>query len=646
MEDITTDTQVHANPLRVLVAVSIFLCSLFGFSQGSLSTSNKKALKLYAKADKKYKERDFEASISFLEEATSIDSTFFEAFIRMGSLYNALGQLDSVYSKFGSYLRQAPDPISSVLERMAFMSFDRGDYAQSSIYLDSFLGKVPEKATDKEIHLLRASLIFARQQLSNPQEINISELPLEINRYKLQYLPTMTVDGATMIYTKRDVFSGDEDIVVSHKKNGKWESSQSISHRINTPLNEGACTISADGRTMIFTSCDRRDAYGSCDLFISTKTGEAWSRPKNLGKRVNSRYWESQPSLSADGKTLYFTSNRPGGFGGRDLWVTKNVDGKWREPANLGKTINSFKDETTPFIHFNGKNLFFSSNSYEGMGGFDLFSAELQDSTWTKPKNLGYPINTFRDEVAFLVTSDGKEGYFAKEEQKNREILDSRIVQLTLPDSLQPSGTSFVVGKVMDAETRLPLKASIEIVDVPSNKKLYDSNSDSVTGEFYMVLPPKAELAGYIKRPGYLYSNFHFETDEAYLSNDTLVVLLESLIEGQKLVLKNIYFDTDSYELDERSLSELESVIQLLKQNPSLSIEINGHTDDIGNKEYNQLLSENRAKAVHSAIISAIEDARVTFKGSGDTQPLVPNTSDSNRQSNRRIEFRVIRLKQ
>ena len=375
MENFASDTQIHANSIRTFANLFAFFILLgFSFSQGNLSTTSKKASKLYQKADKKYKERDFEAAITFLEEAVQMDNSFFEAYIRMGSLYNALGLLDSVYSKFGSYLKTAPDPIVSVLERMSFMAFDRGEYQVSSSYLKQFLGKVPEREKDRDIQLLLASLQFSSQQLQSPLKIEVKELPIAINRYKLQYLPAITVDGRTMIYTKRDVFSSDEDIVISYKTNGSWEPSQSISARINTPLNEGACTVSADGRTMIFTSCDRRDAYGSCDLFISRKVGTSWSKPKNLGKQINSQYWESQPSLSADGKTLYFSSNRPGGFGGRDIWVSYNQNDQWGRPKNLGGTVNSFKDETTPFIHFNGNSLYFSSNSYPWNGGIRSLS--------------------------------------------------------------------------------------------------------------------------------------------------------------------------------------------------------------------------------------------------------------------------------
>ncbi|GAB4249228.1 MAG: hypothetical protein Tsb0034_28550 [Ekhidna sp.] len=647
MENFTSNAQVHANSLKGVLCLCILCFSIQLPAQQKLSTSDKKAQKLYEKADKKYKERNFEEAITLLEEATTRDSEFFEAHIRLGSFYNALGNLDSVYSKFRKYVQSAPDPIASVIERMAHMSFDRGYYEEAKRYLNSFLNKVPEKSSDPEIALLKASIDFSLQEVESGSSIEIQEMPATINRYQLQYLPVLTVDNSTLIYTKRDVFSGDEDIVVSKKKDGQWQPSKSVSERINTPLNEGACTVSADGRTMILTSCDRRDALGSCDLYISKKVGENWSRPKNMGNLINSRYWESQPSLSADGRTLFFASNRPGGYGGRDIWMANQKNGVWEKPKNLGAEVNTSWDETTPFIHFNGINLYFSSNGYPGMGGYDLYETKKLDSTWAAPKNLGYPINTFRDEVAFLVDAKGEQAFFAKEEMKNREILDSRIVTFMLPNSLRPLSSSYLIGKVVDKIDYRPLKAAVEVFDLKKGNLLYSNSSDSVSGEFYMVLPSEKELSGYVKKQGYLFESFTFSTTySSNLSLDTLLVTLRRVEEGQSLVLNNIYFETNSYELDKKSHAEVVSVFELLQENPTIKVEIEGHTDNVGSKAYNQELSSKRALAVRDALLKlGISPSKVQFKGYGYERPVKPNDTEENRKSNRRIEFRVLRTK-
>lgn len=650
MEDIITDTQIHGHSLRrVLLSILIFLSSICLLAQGQLSTDSKKAQKLYEKADKKYRERDFNTSIALLQQAIKQDPNFFEAYIRIGSLYNAMGQLDSVYSNFSSYARTAPDPIASVLEKLASMAFDRGHYEKSKNYLDRFLQQVPERGSSPEIQLLKRSLSFAEDQLAKEKDsIEVVLLPNTINKFKLQYLPSVTIDNGSMFYTKRDFVQGDEDIVVSHYENGKWTTAESVSSRINSSLNEGACSVSADGRTMIFTSCDGKNSLGSCDLYITYKSGESWSRPKNLGKRVNSIYWESQPSLSADGKTLYFSSNRSGGFGGRDIWVSYNEGGIWTVPMNLGDSINTPKDETTPFIHPNGVSLYLSANGYPGMGGYDLYVATKSDSIWSRPENLGYPINTYKDEVAIVIGANGETAYFAKEEQKNYEILDSKIVSIKLPERVKANATSYIIGRVFDQITSKPLKAGVEVVDLRSNAIIYNSQSDSISGEYYMVLPAGLDLAAYVKKKGYLYNDFHFQTQySASLRPDTIDINLIPISEGKTLVLKNIYFETDSYVIDDRSQSEIENALQLINENPDITVEISGHTDNTGSYEYNLNLSELRAKAVYTSLISkGINENRITYKGYADTLPITSNDNEIDRQSNRRIEFRVLRTKQ
>lgn len=649
MEHFSTNTQVHGHSLRnALLFLFLYVGYTFSISsQIPLSTSDKKAKKFYEKAEKSIKDRDFETAIDLFSQAAKRDPDFYEAYLRIGSLYNMMGNQDSVYANFSKYISTTPNPSLAVLNRLSFMSFDRGFYRQSQKYLDQYLNAKPEMQDDKEISILAESILFAQEQVQNESNLVIEKLPEAINRFDLQYLPAITIDNSTMIFTKRDFVSDDEDIVVSYFKEGKWSPAESISNRINSPLNEGACTISADGKTMIYTSCDGRDSFGSCDLYISRKSNGNWSRPKNLGKPINTHYWESQPSLSADGSTLYFSSNRVGGQGGRDLWVSNYEQGRWQNPINLGQKVNSFKDETTPFIHSNSETLYYSSNGYVGMGGFDLFQSNLQDSLWSDPINLGYPINTFRDEVALLIAGDGKTAYYAQESQKNNEILDSDIVSFTLPQDLRVAQASYILGKVIDGKTNQPLKANIEVIDVNTNKLLFNSHSDPLTGEYLMVLPINNELAGYVKKKGYIYSDFHFSSSQnSILEPDTILVELSKVSVGEKLVLKNIYFETDSYTIDDRSESELASMLELLNENPLIKIEIGGHTDNVGIKAYNQKLSEKRAQTIYNELIErGVESSRLTFKGYADEMPIYPNTNDFNRQSNRRIEFRVIRDK-
>lgn len=625
-----------------------FLFPVLFLSGQSLSSENKRALRLYRKGEVKTKERDFDSALKLFTKATASDSRFYEAYLRKANLYHRMGMEDSVYTHLGKYLEFTDKPSTSILNQMAKMSFGRGQYDDAQDYLDKLVWLQPDMKRHREVHWLNNSLNFAKSQVARDSvlTLEIVEMPQEINRFTLQYLPAMTIDAHGLYYTKRDTISGDEDIVVSYFNAGKWTEAQSISAKINSTYNEGACAISADGRTLVFTSCDRHDSYGSCDLYVSNKTGKNWSIPRNIGKPINTEYWESQPSLSADGKWLIFSSNRPGGQGNRDLWSSYYLDKTWTFPANMGEEINTFKDETTPFLHPNGETLYFSSNGHPGMGGFDLYKADRIDAAWSEAQNLGVPINTFRDETGLLITSDGQEALFAKEIRKNHEILDSKIVNFQ-PRTIKTRPASYIIGKVTDAKTGAELRAEIEVYDLKLDTLLYSASSDSINGRYVMTLPPDRELGCYVKRRGYLFYENRFLThSNATTKPDTINIALRPIEVNQVIVLKNIYFDVDSYDLDEKSKTEIRNIAEILHQNKGLLVEISGHTDNQGKKSYNQQLSENRAKGVYDALRHAgIDERQLTFVGHADRFPIQSNATAEGRKSNRRIEFRVLNIK-
>ncbi len=666
MADFHTSTQIHKRTLVLLLRSKktfnvkdliqslllkslVVFCCLFSTAfdlaaQKKLSSSNKKALKFYEKGQEKTKERDFESAIDFYSRAIVADPNFHEAYFRKGSLYRAMGVEDSVYDSFTTYLSLTKYPAPTVLSEVANMAFRRGAYNLAKGWIEKAVKVGPSMVKDREIQLLRNSLEFAISESKKDSSLNITLLPKEINQFALQYLPTITIDNSAIYFTKRDQIKGDEDIVVSYYENGAWGDAQSISSKINTPMNEGACAVSANGRTLIFTSCDKRDSFGSCDLYISQKVGESWTRPKNIGKPVSSPYWESQPSLSADGKKLFFTSTRPGGQGGRDIWVSYHRGGNWTRPFNLGKHVNTFKDETTPFIHPNGETLYFSSNGHVSMGGFDLYQSTLTDSTWKEVKNLGYPVNTHHDEVALLIAGDGQTAYFAKEKERNYQLVESRLVSFELPNRLKTKPATYIIGKVVNDETSEPLRANLEVYDLKKDELLFEAKSDSLTGDYVMVLPSGKELGGYVKKKGFLFYDYHFISEpNTPAIPDTIEIRLKPIAVGQSLVLKNIYFETSSYELDDKSKTEINNVVEILKDNPKILVEISGHTDNIGSKTYNLKLSENRAKSVLQELVRfGISATRVKYRGYADEQPIATNETEEGRQSNRRIEFSVI----
>ena len=433
-------------------------------------------------------------------------------------------------------------------------------------------------------------------------------------------------------------------VISSKNTDGSWSDPESISDNINTKFNEGTCTISANGRTIIFTSCSGRSSMGSCDLYISYKLGDQWTDPENMGININSRNWESQPSLSADGRILYFVSDRSGGYGKRDIWKSQWVDGQWTKAANLGPTINTAEEEVSPFIHVNGQTLYFSSKGFPGMGGYDIFFSEWQSNKWTVPNNLGYPINTSDDQVSLFITANGKNGYYSYE-LKGPNTYKSLLYFFQVPEAIRVKNKSnYIAGKVLNVATKKPLQAQVELFDINADSLRATVTSDSLTGDYLQILTDGSEYALYVSKPGYLFESLRFDYQVSQDREPILIdIYLQPIKSGIASTMNNIFFEVDKYEIKQKSRTELNKTVMFLQTNPSVRIEIAGHTDNSGNDSHNRQLSLNRAKAVHQFLIDqGINTKRLTYKGYGSTLPVAPNDSGKNRQLNRRIEFKIL----
>ncbi|MEO9477399.1 MAG: OmpA family protein [Cyclobacteriaceae bacterium] len=618
-------------------------------SAQTLSTDNKKCIKLYHKAEEAVIDRDFEAAIELYKDAIDRDPNFREAYLKLAAIYKIHQLKDSAKVYYQGYADvTANEKVSyKIWRNLAYLQFESGEYDRARYSLNEVLTQKPEHRNDPDLSWLEQSVDFSRQAIKNPWEITIDAMPSTINQYQLQYFPIVSVDGNTIIYTKRDSNrpDADEDIVYSIKQNSEWIPATSISKRINTELNEGACTISAGGRILIFTSCDAGRTFGNCDLFVTYKQGDQWSKPENMGAVVNSKYWDSQPSLSPDGRVLYFSSNRIGGFGKRDIWMTVN-DGKgWGKPKNLGNTINGFRDETTPFIHANNDVLFFSSTSHPGLGGYDLFFSKKENGKWSKVKNLGFPINTFNDEVSIFIAANGRDAYYSQEVFEQGMLTSSDIVRFKIPrDSLGLNKSSYIAGRVFDAETSVPLSADLNLMNLNDSSDLYIVSSDGQTGEYFLTITEGREYGVFVDKAGYLFENLSFEAhSNSALDPDTIDIPLKPLREGNTIILQNIYFDFDSHVPNNRSYHELRTIARYMKDNPKISFEIEGHTDNRGNAAYNLELSQKRAESVQTLLVSlGVAKNRLRPIGYGASKPLNTANTESAHQSNRRIAFRVI----
>jgi outer membrane protein OmpA-like peptidoglycan-associated protein len=495
---------------------------------------------------------------------------------------------------------------------------------------------------------------FAVNAMKNPVPFNPVSVGSGINTNDDEYWPSITADGQTLMFTRQPNISNNpdfkgvvqEDFYISYFVNNVWQKAFNAGAPLNTIQNEGAQTLSSDGSYMYFTACNRPDGLGNCDLYFSAFNNGKWSEPYNLGAPVNTNHWESTPSISADGKTLFFSSSRPGGYGGKDIWLTRlNDKNKWTEPVNLGSVINTEGDEMSPFIHFDGKTLYFASDGRVGMGGFDLFVSRMKDdSTWTEPQNLGYPINTFNDEMGLIIESGGQKAYYSSVRDKSR---GKDIFSFNLYEAVRPNPVSYIKGKVYDKMTGRLLKAEYELINLSTGKIIIKNVTDD-TGNFLVCLPSGYNYGINVSKPGYLFYSENFMLEGIHTASKPYIkkIVLNPAIVGEKMQLSNVFYEIDSWQLKKESITELDNLVSLLSENSNLVMEIGGYTDSTGSEQYNMALSEKRALSVVNYLIKrGISSDRLKYKGYGNTSPLGDNVTSEGRKLNRRPEAKIVELK-
>ncbi|GAB4018292.1 hypothetical protein GCM10028773_17490 [Spirosoma koreense] len=611
----------------------------------------KKAQELYAQSIRLFGERKAGEAIPFMEQAIKQDPAFTDAYLKLGQLYEFTKRYDPAIAAYRNAIQLQPDsPTSgSAYQALSTILLRLGRYGEALPYLEKFQSLfAPQSAQAKRIARQLATARFGQEALQHPQTVDPKPLSSVLQTTPSQYFPVLTADEQTLVFTALKP-EGDEDLMTATFNGETWSPPVSLAPTINTPENEGTASLSADGRTIVFTACQGRKGFGSCDLYMSRKTGSDWSSPENLGPTINSRYYESQPALSADGRQLYFVSDRPGGKGLRDIWRSEfGPDGNWTDPVNLGEPINTAFNEASPFIHPNGLSLFFASEGHVGMGGYDLFVTDSKDSGWSMPTNLGYPINTSEDQASLFVSANGKHAYYSYEEQKEGVSQKSRLYTFDLPESLRErvKPVSYLKGIVADAKTKKPLAATVELIDLKTNQTISKVQADTQTGMYTAVLPSGGEYALYVSVPGYLFKSLSFDfTQKTKGEGISLSVPLEPVAAGSSAneTLNNLFFETGRYDLAEKSRTELDRLAAFLQANPAVKVEISGHTDDKGDAAVNQTLSQKRAQSVVSYLTKAgISPARIRAIGYGKTRPIAPNTTEENRQLNRRIEWKVL----
>ena len=627
---------------------------------------DKKALESYRAGADAGRKGDRRNAERYLNDAIEREPGFVDAVVELASLYYAAGE----YAEAETYLERAAGYAGragyEALYGLAMAELKQEKYDEAAEHLAGYLAHT-EPREDRRVaaESFLADARFRARALANPIAIALEPLPPAINTpEQAEYLPALSADGRTLVFTRR-VGNRQEDFFVSTRSDTGWTEALPLEN-VNTPDNEGAQSLSADGRHLVFTACNREDGLGSCDLYAASLVDGHWTPPVNLGAPVNTKAWESQPALSANGDLLFFASKRAGGHGGADLYASgRTATGAWSEPINLGPVVNSAKDDQAPYFHADGRTLYFMSEGHPGMGGFDLYVARLgDDRAWQTPTNLGYPLNTEANEGALAVALDGRTAYFATDTRAADPTSlttggtrggATDLYTFALPPDARAGAATYLLARVVDAVTDRPVAAVATLSDPRDERPFLKRRASATDGSLLVVLPAGQPYALAVEEPGYAFYSDRFELTEAASIDEPFELLIrlqpltaptgqpEAPAEGAPIVLRNVLFATASAELLPESRAELTRLRALLDDNPTLRIRLQGHTDDVGDDAANQELSQRRAAAVREFLIDAgIDPARLEAVGYGETRPQVPNADAESRRLNRRTEFVIL----
>lgn len=611
-----------------------------------------RAIKMHQEGDELTQKRMYTEAIEKYKASILREASFLESYVKWGRILLTLGRPQEAIDVALRGESRAVNASTQIKSDFGWLKIHcylgLGDF-RSAVEEFSIVDPLLSETFKRTPHYkeINEQIDFIKIQLGKYIEIEKEMLEEPLNQFALQYFPVLTADSRKILFTKRDGTHPhqNEDIYVAYLGDDgeTWSLPFGIAENINTPYNEGTCTISADGNILIYTSCDAPDSFGSCDLYVAYKINGQWQRPTNMGKNVNSRSWDSQPSLSADGRILFFSSNRRGGMGGNDIYYTlRMTDGSWSEAKNLGDKVNTPKDEVSPFIYFNNEILFFASNGHKGFGGMDLFISRVKEGEFTTPENLGYPINDHQDQLALFITAQRDYGYYTESTFLEGEVERSFLYRFKFPEEINLGEKLMVTeGRVLNSKTGLPVQAKLSLVSLVNDSTLYQFRSDGKSGEFMMLYPDKAFSGLYVEKEGYLPKIYNVERDHLQ-DKSNLEIELTPISSGEEFVFENIFFDFDKDELKPESMSSLKRLNEFLVQNYNVNIYIIGHTDNVGSTSYNENLSLRRAESVKKYLLAnGIKDGRAITRGMGDKQPILPNDTPDNRALNRRITIGI-----
>ena len=622
------------------LALFLFILGFnFFYISNVQAQNNSAAQKLFEKAVNAIDNHEYPEAVEFLNESIQKDSNYIDSYITLFQVYVDLKKNENAITIFEKAISIDSASCAPYFVKYANTYASLGNYKKANDLLNTIKEGLPVYLT-QSFNQLKTICDFA---LSYPMDENSKVINAgdSINTANAEYFPTVTVQDSLLIFMRKDGILR-EDFFYSIISPNNTSIAQPLSDSLNLAAKKGAPSLSSDLNTLYYSAEYNENGFGRYDIYKVTKSKTGWSLPKNLGQSINTDWWESAPSISPDGQALYFSSNKPGGYGGIDIYVSyKNERGGWKQAVNLGAAINTAGDEQTPFIHADNKTLYFSSTGWPGFGGADLFvTYKKVNGSWAKPINLGYPINTNENEQSVAISSNGKEGYIASDRPDSRGGLD--IYKISLPDFARANKTLYFNGYINDAITKKSLTGTLKLVDPSDANKFMTINVDS-TGYFVLSLPYFDSLGIQVNSPQHEYASILI--NKKYLDSikgSTIPFNLNPIVNQFTKNFNNVFFETNAATLLSNSNVELNALLNYLQASPKATILIEGHTDNTGLATNNLLLSSKRAESIAQYLMNkGILSTRITTKGLGDSKPIADNNTEKGRAQNRRTSFTI-----
>ena len=583
-----------------------------------------------------------------MQKAIDAAPTFTNAYSALGEWYFKMHRFDSAATVFEQAYKRCPKGNTAFAKPLA-KSFVFCDSTAKALQI---LNNYTPSKDNGEWQKLKDQALFINQVMSNADTDTAFNMGPRINTKDPEMFPFISLDTQTFYFTRR-VNNMDQDFFFAKPDScGGWFTARSMKSPFNTPDQELGQTMSADGHYLFFTRCENRSEngwdQGGCDLFMAYRSDSTWSVPQSFGATINTNDYEGMACLSPDNRELYFVSNRPGGYGGMDIWVSDFEDGLWQPPKNLGPEINTPGNEITPFLHIDNQTLFFASDGHQGMGGTDFFmSKRINDTTWSKPINMGYPINTTADEMSICVSVDGKKVYFASDRDSLAGNYD--IYEMKLPQRFQPVPVSYIKGFVYDSISKDKLNyANIFISDANTGNQLFQFQSNRGDATFTITLPVGGKYVCNTTRISYQEVSDTISFTDQYLQNALeydIPMLPDDYVRPIKdTVVFTVHFPKNSASLTDSDKAMISQAMDPWLMEKGITILVNGYTDNSGTPIINEQLSYTRANLVAQQLTTlGIDPLNIKSQGWGEANPIAPNDIEDNMSRNRRVEVIIRR---